>query len=135
MMKNPSVIVAPSDRVPKKASRLDLMVLELAAAGKVFRRPPRVFGILEYLLKVEVSGEASRGLHYPPGCAWAPWRALVPSGPHGLPPMCSFGSLGVFCPEKKSSKSFVAFVLRLVLIFCEVKKQAENIKWHWALCR
>ena len=49
MMKNPSMFVAPSGRVPKKASRLDLMVLELAAAGKVFSQLPRVFGILEYL--------------------------------------------------------------------------------------
>ena len=31
MMKNPSVFVGPSDRVPEKASRLDLVVLELAA--------------------------------------------------------------------------------------------------------
>jgi hypothetical protein len=37
MMKNPSVIVDPSGRVPEKASRLDLVVLKLAAAGKVFR--------------------------------------------------------------------------------------------------
>ena len=39
MMKNPYIIVAPSSRVPEKASRLDLVVLELAAVEKVFRRP------------------------------------------------------------------------------------------------
>ena len=38
MMKNPSVIVAPSGRVSEKDSRLDLVVLELAAARIVFRR-------------------------------------------------------------------------------------------------
>ena len=38
MMKNPSVIVAPSGRVPKKASRLDLVVPDSAAAGIDFRR-------------------------------------------------------------------------------------------------
>ena len=32
LMKNPSVIVEPSARVPEKASRLDLVVLELADA-------------------------------------------------------------------------------------------------------
>ena len=37
MMKNPSVIVDPSGRVPEKASRLDRVVLELAAAGIVLR--------------------------------------------------------------------------------------------------
>ena len=40
MMKNPSVIVDPSGRVPEKAFRLDIMILELVAAGKVFRRLP-----------------------------------------------------------------------------------------------
>ena len=49
MMKDPSVIVDPSGRVPEKASRLDLMVPELAAAKIMFLDSPRVFGILEYL--------------------------------------------------------------------------------------
>ena len=40
MMKNPSVIVAPSDRVPEKASRLDLVVLELVAAETIFPQLP-----------------------------------------------------------------------------------------------
>mgnify|MGYP005828729917 CR=1 FL=1 len=31
MMKNPSLIIDPSVKVPEKASRLDLVVLELAA--------------------------------------------------------------------------------------------------------
>ena len=46
MMKNPSVIVDPSGRVPEKASRLDLVVLELAMVKKYFVDSPRVFGIL-----------------------------------------------------------------------------------------
>ena len=48
MMKNPSVIVDPFGRVPENASRLDLMVLELAAAVIVSLGSPRVCGILEY---------------------------------------------------------------------------------------
>ena len=40
MMKNPSVIIDPSGRVPEKTRRLDLMVLELTTARKVFRRLP-----------------------------------------------------------------------------------------------
>ena len=48
MMKNPFVIVAPSDRVPEKASKLDLVVLELAAVEQYVLDSPRVFGILEY---------------------------------------------------------------------------------------
>mgnify|MGYP005849536395 CR=1 FL=1 len=40
MMKNPSVIVDPSDRVPEKASRLDLVVPELAAVETLISRLP-----------------------------------------------------------------------------------------------
>ena len=40
MMKNSSVTVDTSGSEPKKASRLDLVVLELAVAEKVFRRLP-----------------------------------------------------------------------------------------------
>ena len=90
MMKTPSVIVSPTGKVPKKASRLDLVVLELAAAEKVFCRLPYGFWDFRVFIEVDVGGEAFPGLHYPPG------RTLVPSGPHGPPPMCSFGSLGVF---------------------------------------
>ena len=39
-MMNPSVIVFPSCKVPERASRLDLVVLELAAARILFRRVP-----------------------------------------------------------------------------------------------
>jgi hypothetical protein len=72
VMKNPSVIVAPFGRVSKKASRLDLVVLELAAAGKVFRRLPSGFWDFRVFIEVIVGGEASRGHHYPSGCAGGP---------------------------------------------------------------
>ena len=49
MMKNPSVIVDPSGRVPEKASRLDLVVLDLWRLELCFVDSPRDFGILEYL--------------------------------------------------------------------------------------
>ena len=116
MIKNPSVIVAPSSRVPKKASRLDLVVLELAPVKKGYPGLPQDFWNFRVFIEAEVGQGGSRGLHYPPGRAGGPWRALVPSGPHRLAPMCSFGSVGVFC-LKKSPKSFVAFGLHLVLIF------------------
>ena len=49
LMKNPSVIVDPSDKVPEKASRLDLVVLELAGVETAISLPPRVSGIFGYL--------------------------------------------------------------------------------------
>ena len=39
-MMNPFVIVSPSSKVPEKGSTLDLVVLELAVTGIVFRRLP-----------------------------------------------------------------------------------------------
>ena len=49
MMKNPSMIVDPSARVPEKASRLDLVVLELAAVETLISQLPCVSGIFGYL--------------------------------------------------------------------------------------
>ena len=40
MMKNLSVIISPFGRVPEKASRLDLVVLELAAVETLISRLP-----------------------------------------------------------------------------------------------
>ena len=65
-MMNPSVIIAPSDRVPEKASRLDIVVLELAAAGIVFHRLPKGFVDFRVFIELKVGGEASHGPHYPP---------------------------------------------------------------------
>ena len=39
-MMNPSVIVSPSGKVSKKGSRLDLVVLELAAVETLISRLP-----------------------------------------------------------------------------------------------
>ena len=47
-MMNPSVIVFPSGKVPEKGSRLDLVVLELAAAELCFVDSHRVSGIFGY---------------------------------------------------------------------------------------
>ena len=63
------MIVAPSRGVLKKASRLDLVVLELAAAETVFCRLPEGFGDFRVFIEVEVSRDGSRGLDYPPGRA------------------------------------------------------------------
>ena len=94
----------PSGRVPEKGSRLDLMVLELAAAGIVFRQLPYGFWDFRVFIELIVGGEASRGPHYPLGRAWAFWRALVPSGPHGPPLVHFLGSLGVLFPKKNLEK-------------------------------
>src|SRR3990172_1604387 len=63
----------PSEMV----SRLDLVVLELAAAGLVFLRLPR--GFLEIWGFIELKGggtEVGVGQHTP-GRAWASWRGQV----------------------------------------------------------
>ena len=63
MMKNPSVIIAPSGRVPEKASRLDLVVLELAAAEKVFRGLPGRFSDFREFIEAELGQTEACGPH------------------------------------------------------------------------
>jgi hypothetical protein len=52
-----------------------------------------------------------------------PWWVVLPTG---LPSGAFLASKVSSGPEKISKK----FGLRLVLIFCEVKKQAKNSNWH-----
>ena len=64
MMKNPSVIVSPSSaRVPEKASRLDLVVLELAAVEKVFCGLPSRFCDFWEFIEVELGQKEACGPH------------------------------------------------------------------------
>src|SRR3989337_2510327 len=123
-MMNPSVMV----------SRLDLVVLELAAAGIVFRRLPQGFWIFGVFIEQRGGVGGVRGGHNPPGRAWAPRRAQVGCAPLGAPLLlpCPIVCLLV---QKKSPKSFAAFGLRLGLIFYDVKNKQKNSNWHWALCQ
>ena len=115
--------------------RLDLKVLELAAAGIVFRRLPSGFGNIWEFIGIRGSREGPRGGHNPSGRAGAPLAR-----PGGLcSPQPTF--LALLWPtryllvQKKSPKSFIAIGLRLVLIFCEVKNKKKNSNWHLALCQ
>ena len=104
--------------------RLDLVVLELLAVGILFLRLPLGFwNIWEFIGRRGDAGNPHgpnnhQGASGPPG---APWCLVVPTGllPGAfLAPKVSSG-------PKKPSKSFVAFGLRLVLIFCEVKNKQK----------
>ena len=64
-MMNPSVMV----------SRLDLVVLELAAAGIVFRQLPKGFWIFGVFIEQRGGAGGGRGVHNPPEHAWAPRHA------------------------------------------------------------
>ena len=108
-MMNPSVVVSPSDKVPEKGSRLDLVVLELAAAGIVFRRLPQGFWDIWVFIELRVSGEDTHGPHYPLGRARGLWRALVPCGPCGPPLLHFLGSQVVFWEEKNLQKISLHF--------------------------
>jgi len=68
-MMNASVIISHSGKVPEKGSRLDLVVLELVAAGIVFRRLSQAFWNIWIFIKLRGGGEDTRGPHYPPGRA------------------------------------------------------------------
>ena len=92
MMKNPSVIDSPSDRVPKKASIWDLLVLEIAAVEKAFRGLPCWLHDFREFIEAKLGQMKPRGSHNPPRRALLSRHALVPSGPllHLLVPSRSF---------------------------------------------
>ena len=96
----PMDMVKPSEMV----SRLDLVVLELAAAGILFRRLPEGFWDFTVFIEQRGGGTGHRGGQHPSGRAWAPWRALV-GVPHlGLPLRYFFGPSVVFWPRKNPQK-------------------------------
>ena len=71
-------------------------------------------------------GTTHLGVLGPPG---APWWVLLPSEhPPGASPAHWMSS-----GPKKSTKSFTAFVLRLVLISCDVKNMQKTVTatWHY----
>ena len=71
---------------PEMVSRLDLVVLELAAAGIDFRRLPRGFLDFRVFMEQRGGGKDLRVGHHPEGRARASWRALV-GGAHPGPPL------------------------------------------------
>ena len=68
---------------PEMVSRLDLVVLELAAAGIVFRRLPEGFWDFRVFMERRGGGTGHRGGQHPqgaPGPPGAPWWVLPTSG-------------------------------------------------------
>jgi hypothetical protein len=70
---------------PEMSSRLDLVVLELAAAGIVFRRYSRGFWDFRGFIELRGGGGSFRGAHHPPGRAVHPWHGLGGVGPLPAP--------------------------------------------------
>ena len=66
----------------------------------------------------------ARGAHNPPGRARGPWRALMGAAPLEAPPGASLAHWMSSGP-KKSSRSFAAFGVRLILISCDVKNMQK----------
>ena len=96
----PMGMMNPSEMV----SRLDLVVLELAAAGIVFRRLPEGFWDFRVFIEQRGGGEGHRGGHHPSGRAWAPWRAQVGAAHLGPPLRYFFSPSVVFWPRKNPQK-------------------------------
>ena len=118
-MMNPSVMV----------SRLDLVVLEFAAAGIVFCQLPQGFWNIWVFIELRGGGKEIYRPHDPPGHAWALLRALVYYGPHGPPPADFLGSQVVFW-SKKISKKFNRVWTPFDMDILRSKKQEKNINWH-----
>ena len=97
----------------------------LRRLGEYFVDSPRVLGFLGYLLSKEAVrgapevGTTHQGAPGPPGVPW--W--VVP--PSGHPSQVQRGPIAFVLAHKKSSWSFVAFGLRLILISCDVKNMEK----------
>ena len=91
----------------------------------IFIDSPRVFGFLGYLWSKEAVREAAevgtthQGAPGPPGM---PRWVVLPSDP----PLVLFWPNRCLLVQKISPKSFSAFGLRLVGIFCEVKNKQKT---------
>ena len=83
-------VVNPSMTV----SRLDLVVLDFAAAGSIFRRLIVVF------IDQRGGSGGTRGGQHPLGRAWTSWCALVGAAPLEQPLGCLLGPLAFFWPKK-----------------------------------
>ena len=118
----------PSEMV----SRLDLVVLDSAAAGWIFRRLFYCFWNIVVFIEQRGGPGGTRGGHNPPGRAWASWRALVGCALLWAPPGTARAH-NVPSSPKKSPWSFVAFGLRLILISCDVKNMQKTTTstWHY----
>ena len=81
-------------------SRLDLVVLDSAAAGWIFRRLPQCFWNIGVFIEQRGGPGGTRGGHNSSGRTWASWRALVGCASLGAPPRCSQGPLCSFWPIK-----------------------------------
>ena len=121
-------MVKPSEMV----SRLDLVVLELTQLELFFVGSPRVSGILEYLWSEEAVERGTEGANTPR----ARLGLLVRPGgccpPRAASPVLLW-TLGCLLAQKKSTKSFAAFGLRLIWIFYKTKTGQKTVTgtWHY----
>ena len=92
------MIETPSGGVPEKAPRWDLKGTEACGGEKVFLVCPLVYGEYLGIYRAGIRVRGSRGAHL----------------------------RGCLMVQEKSSKSFVLFVLHLVLIFCKDKNKGKT---------
>jgi len=114
-------VVTPSMRV----SRLDLVVLDSVAAGSIFPRLPWSFrNIVVFIEQRGGSGAPEVGSTHlgALGPPITPWWVLHPSSSPSVASLAHWLSSG----PKKSSRSCVAFGLRLILISCGVKNMLKT---------
>ena len=126
-------MIPPSGRLPKKGP--DWFLVDTEAFGDGTSDLGLPTGVLEYLeiyrmkrrCRRSTSGPPPRGARQPPLARptgwWAPWA----SSPIVI---CS-----VWCllAQKKSTKSFTSFGLRLIWIFCKSKtgQKTATGTWHY----
>ena len=115
----------PLRQSAEKASRLDLVVLELAAAEKVFRGLPRGFWDLWVFIEAELGQTEPQGPHHPSGRAYPlgpPWWVVGPCSHVWSSPEAS----SVPYVQKKISKNFRGIWTPFGIDIMQNQKQAKK---------
>ena len=85
-------------------SRLDLVVLDSAAAGIDFCRLPMGFYNIGVFIEQRGGPGGTRGGHNPPERAWTSRRSLVGCAPLGAPPQALLWPTGCLPVQKNPQK-------------------------------
>src|SRR3990170_389668 len=119
-------MISPSGRVPERGLDWFFVATEACGDGTSDLGLPR--GFLEYLGIYSAKRQCGR----PPRWAQPTWARLAPQAPPGglcsprSSPLVLLWPTGCLLVQKKSPKSFTAFGLHLVLIFCDVKNKQKT---------
>ena len=112
--------------------RLDLVVLDSAAVGWIFRQLPYGFWNIGVFIEQRGGPGGTRGGHNPPGRAWASWRALVGCASLRAPPGAARAHYVPSGPLKISVKFRGIWTpFDIDLLRCKKHGKTATDTWHY----